>query len=157
MLFRSPTLDRDGGEENAKFENIIEEFSNFCVQMQDLKFDDSIDTFPDILKNYLTYKQAYKSNQEKKASATIGFIPINLNLTMLGLSGMKIYQKFTINQKFLPANYPERIEFLIKTISHKVDQKGWYTTIDSLGYPTEDSLSPAAAPSFSYEIGRAHV
>ena len=46
-----------------------------------------------------------------------GFIPFNLSLTMDGLSGMKIYSKFIVDTSYLPSNYPENVEFLIKGIS----------------------------------------
>ena len=139
---------------NTEYENIVSEYSAFVNGFADenaIVYDDQVDYFPDILKNFLEYNQAKESLETQKVSPTAtGFLPINLNLEMIGLSGMKIYQKFTVNQKFLPANYPEVIEFLIKTISHKVDQKGWYTTLDSLGYPKDDILSKAANPSTTF-------
>jgi hypothetical protein len=63
------------------------------------------------------------------------FIPINLNLTMHGLSGMKIYQTFDINSKFLPTNYDKKLKFLIKKINHDISLKGWETTIETLVVP----------------------
>lgn len=70
------------------------------------------------------------------------FIPINLNLTMYGLSGMKIYQTFNINSKFLPTNYDKKLKFLIKKINHDISLKGWETTIETLVVPkTVDASS----------------
>jgi hypothetical protein len=70
------------------------------------------------------------------------FIPINLNLTMHGLSGMKIYQTFNINSKFLPTNYDKKLKFLIKKINHDISLKGWETTIETLVVPkTVDASS----------------
>jgi len=60
-----------------------------------------------------------------------GFIPFNLSLTMDGLSGMKINEKFTVNTDFLPSNYPETVEFLIKNLTHEVIDNKWLTKIDS--------------------------
>jgi hypothetical protein len=51
---------------------------------------------------------------------------------MDGLSGMKIYSKFNIDTKFLPANYPDSAEFLIKNIQHKIENNKWFTTIESI-------------------------
>jgi len=76
----------------------------------------------------------------------VGFIPINLNLTMDGLSGMKIYECFTINNNFLPLNYPEKLKFLIKKISHRIDSNGWETTIESLSIPKEVNNNIDAQP-----------
>ena len=43
------------------------------------------------------------------------------------------------NQNFLPLNYDSTIEFLIKGISHKIDNKGWFTTIEALSVPKDTS------------------
>lgn len=60
-----------------------------------------------------------------------GFIPFNLSLTMDGLGGMKIYQKFSVDTNFMPSNYPASIEFLIKNIQHTVKDNKWITKIES--------------------------
>jgi len=60
-----------------------------------------------------------------------GFIPFNLSLTMDGLSGMKINEKFIVDTDFLPSNYPDNVEFLIKNLVHEVANNKWITKIDS--------------------------
>jgi len=148
----NPKEDKESDENT--YTNIIEEFSNFCVQMVDRKFDESIDTFPDILKNYLTYLQAQasakKGSTDKKASTTVGFIPINLNLTMVGLSGIKIYQKFSVDTYFLPSNYPDTLDFLLKGITHKVEGNRWTTSIESLSIPNALSSAQPVKKTFPY-------
>ncbi len=131
--------------EDDDFEGVSEEYEDFLQKLEDQDFDDDVEYFKDILANFLEVIQVKKSIDEKKASPTVGFIPINMGLDILGLSGMKIYQKFTISQKFLPYNYPSSIEFLIKGISHKVDDKGWVTSIDSLSIP-KDTTAGSALP-----------
>jgi len=131
--------------EDDDFEGVSEEYENFLQSLEEQDFDDNVEYFKDILANMLEIIQVKKSLEEKKASPTVGFIPINMGLDILGLSGMKIYQKFSITQTFLPYNYPTSIEFLIKGISHKVDDKGWVTSIESLSIPkgtTEGSALP---------------
>lgn len=130
-------------EPKPDYEDTIEEYENFVEQMSDYEFTDNIDYFSSILTNFLDYNQAKKSETEKKQSPTVGFIPINLGLEIVGLSGMKIYQKFSINQTFLPYNYPNTIEFLIKGLSQKVDNNGWVTSIESLSIP-KDTTSGAS-------------
>jgi hypothetical protein len=51
---------------------------------------------------------------------------------MDGLSGMKIYSKFFIDVEFLPANYPDNAEFLIKNIVHKIENNKWTTQLESI-------------------------
>jgi hypothetical protein len=51
---------------------------------------------------------------------------------MDGLSGMKVYQKFTIEADFLPTNYPRALEFLIKGVKHRIESNQWITNIESM-------------------------
>jgi hypothetical protein len=65
------------------------------------------------------------------------FIPFNLALNMKGLSGMRNYERFSITEQILPYSYRSGdqkgvIDFLIKGISHKIDNNQWETKIESL-------------------------
>jgi len=66
------------------------------------------------------------------SSPNLGFLPFDLQLIMDGLSGMKIYQKYTIDATYLPANYPSSLEFLIKGITNTIQNNEWTTTIESI-------------------------
>lgn len=102
---------------------------------------------PSVINNFLDSNVAfceydqYKSTVEKKqkdpnaSSPIIGFIPFNLSLTIDGLSGMKVYQKFSINSQFLPSNYPTTLEFIIKGITNEIRDNQWITIIESLAIP----------------------
>jgi len=65
----------------------------------------------------------------------IGFIPINLQLNMDGLSGIKIYEAYSINDTLLPQNYRDNIQFITIGVSDKIDNNGWTTTLESLSGP----------------------
>jgi len=69
--------------------------------------------------------------QQKSLATGTGFIPFNMSLTMDGLSGMKIYSKFTVDTDFLPSNYPGNVEFLIKGVTHDIADNKWFTKIES--------------------------
>ena len=58
-----------------------------------------------------------------------------MSLTMTGLSGMKIYQKFSADTNLLPTNYPESLEFIIKGITHTISDNQWITNIESFAIP----------------------
>lgn len=97
---------------------------------------------PDDIGRYSTYvpsvlqmdlEEAVKTDQ---IAGTI-FIPLNLNLTIDGLSGMRQYQTFKISENLLPKEYYNRIKFITTTIEHKVDIKGWETTINTIGVPAK--------------------
>ena len=94
-----------------------------------------------VYKNYLNtlYRKIFK--QTGSPSPTVGFIPITLNLTCDGLSGMKIYNKLNVNQKFLPPNYPESLTFLITKVNHKVGDNKWTTELETLSVPAVDPNS----------------
>ena len=94
-----------------------------------------ISTWASFQRTYLQYKIGENARSKDVASNTIGFLPINLSLTMEGLSGMKVYQKFAVDSAFLPANYPTALEFIVKSIAHSIEGNQWTTTIESLVVP----------------------
>ena len=110
---------------------------------QRAKFDkDTIDTYSKTLSNLIKYDQQKLTEKAKKdnpegaaASPNSGFLPFDLSLSMLGLSGMKVYQKFFVDTDYLPSNYPEALEFLIKTITHDISGDRWTTSIESMAIP----------------------
>jgi GH24 family phage-related lysozyme (muramidase) len=106
-----------------------------------------------------------KTKNPYKLSPGNGFIPINLQLTMDGLSGFKIYQKYTSEQEFLPTNYPESLDFIIKGITHNIENNQWTTVIESLGMPRNPEGSgyispptpPLTATSTNTEVAKAPI
>jgi len=74
------------------------------------------------------------------------FIPLNLNLTIDGLSGMRQYQTFKISENILPKEYYNRIKFITTTIEHKVDIKNWETTINTIGVPSKPKAEYRETP-----------
>jgi len=80
-------------------------------------------------------KKLGKKSASSPSSPNIGFLPFDAQITMDGLSGMKVYQKFTIDSNFLPSNYPESLEFLIKGITNTISNNEWLTTLDSIAIP----------------------
>jgi len=80
-------------------------------------------------------KNDFSALAVKPSSPNIGFLPFDLQLTMDGLSGMKVYQKYTADSSFLPSNYPTSLEFLIKGITNTVQNNEWTTTLESIAVP----------------------
>lgn len=116
---------------------------NYTTKPQwDLK---AIDAYKSTVKDFLTYDQAKESEKTGTGSPTIGFLPFNLTLRMDGLSGMKVYQKYTIDTTFLPTNYPNNLDFLIKSINHNIADNVWETTIESVAVPSNISGIGGAA------------
>ena len=111
---------------------------------------EAIDDFSSLQTQLLEYEQAHQvqtaagdyitsdstvDQSTLPSSANGGFLPFDLSLTMDGLSGMKVYQKFSADTNFLPTNYPESLEFIIKGITHTISDNQWTTNIESFAIP----------------------
>lgn len=104
--------------------------------------EDAFTNFTNTQKQLLEYDQKQSTTLSRatnaySASPNSGFLPFNLTLTMDGLSGMKIYNKFNIDSRFLPKNYPEAMEFIIMNISHTIQNNIWTTNITSAAIPLD--------------------
>lgn len=74
------------------------------------------------------------------------FLPFNLSLTMDGLTGMKLYQKFLMTDDILPPSYEkDGVDLQLKGINHKIDTNGWVTNLETLSVPA-NSLAPIQRP-----------
>ncbi len=103
-----------------------------------------IDTNITVATEFFKYLRAktYEKDPENYASTSNGFIPFNLQLTMDGLSGMKIWNKIEVDTRFLPYNYPENLKFVIKRVSHKISNGDWETSLDTTVMPGSYSPNP---------------
>ncbi len=68
-------------------------------------------------------------------SNTVGFIPADLSLTIDGLSGVKIYNALSINQRFLPKQYPLALNFIITKVNHDISSNNWGTSLHTISVP----------------------
>jgi hypothetical protein len=92
----------------------------------------------------LNYKSAIRSliEERKRYSLQVGgvsniqYMPINFSMTLDGLSGMKIFQNFKADSKFLPYPYPEVITLNINpSIRHKISNNVWTTEVETKFVP----------------------
>lgn len=108
---------------------------------------EAIDAFKSLESQIIEYDQAKqtqtKQNDEKAknngtgniASPNSGFLPFDLSLTIDGLSGIKIYQAMNIDITYLPANYPTSLDFLIKGVTHTIQNNTWLTQLETMAVP----------------------
>ena len=93
-----------------------------------------------------------KSNAVKKSNGSstfgtnqIGMIPINIQVTMDGLSGIRIYDRLKVDTRFLPNYYPQTLYWVIKGVSHEIVNNKWNTKLETIAVPklpdSEDLLS----------------
>ena len=146
----------DGSEDEAKRSYIkefwIQRYSALGYTLQDIEDDfgddgaglndELIDKNLSIVSEFFKYAQ-YAIHQEKAkySSPANGFIPINLSVTMDGLSGIKIYNELNAVTRFLPSNYPDNLRFIIKGVSHKLQNQDWETNIETVVIAQTDDIT----------------
>jgi hypothetical protein len=133
---------------NVQYSSQIGAFLNFLAKIGSVNGaypgwdQDAIDNFRNTNNAFVEYDQYLATSTAQKldpkkpiGSPTIGFLPFDLTLTIDGLSGMKVYQKYIVDTDFLPSNYPLSLEFLIKGITHTIQNNQWITTLESVAIP----------------------
>lgn len=86
----------------------------------------------DLFKQYINGVANNNFISNGSSSGNIGFIPLEFDLKLDGISGIKIYQQLKINQDFLPSNYNRSLNFLIKGVNHKIEDNNWETSLSTL-------------------------
>ena len=85
--------------------------------------------------NSMMRAQFDSDGKDKSPSNQIGFIPVGFGVQLQGISGVKIYNKLNINNTFLPSQYPKALKFLVKSVSHTIENNTWTTSLDTLSIP----------------------
>jgi lysozyme len=101
---------------------------------------DVYDTQKNLIKNLVQYNNALDALISNTISPTLPAIPVNLNVTLDGISGMKILQQFEVQSDFLPAGYAENLSYILKNITHKVTNNVWTTELETLFVPKAPTL-----------------
>jgi GH24 family phage-related lysozyme (muramidase) len=85
--------------------------------------------------NYIKDLNNLRYQTENLPSSEIGFIPLSFELTLDGISGIKIYNKLNIDTRFLPSNYPESLNFIITKVNHSISNNSWDTSLSTISIP----------------------
>ena len=92
-------------------------------------------TFLKMLQGLLTNKNVIQSPF---------FLPFNLSLDIDGISGIKLYQKFTIDDNVLPPSYDkDSVDLQIKAANHTVSATDWVTKIETQSVPRSGEIKIA--------------
>ena len=106
-------------ELNERFPNANTNFSEAAFQLGSLNGStptwdaENIDSYSQLQSDFLTYQNTKQAITNKKSSPSTPFIPINLNLVLDGISGLKIYNTLRVDASYLPSNYPASMDFII--------------------------------------------
>ena len=83
---------------------------------------------------------------EDKQLQSPSFLPFNLSMDCDGISGMKLFEKFLIDDRVLPPSYGEgNVDMLVKALNHTVTPSSWITTIDTQAAP-HSKMNPIKSP-----------
>ena len=88
----------------------------------------AFETYVNTSNQILFFKKGIPSGQ-------IGFIPIDLGFSFVGMSGIKIYNQINVRQGFLPKQYPKTYKFLISTVDHEISDNKWETSLSTITIP----------------------
>jgi hypothetical protein len=133
MFGGNPSITNEQGSEAGIELGIIEPIESLYATLTDkTDFSESgISSYKIYLNSWS--QGIYSGGEDNKTpSNQIGIIPVEFDMEMDGISGFKIYNKLKINQRFLPTNYADSLEFLIKGLNHKVDSSGWTSNVQTL-------------------------
>lgn len=98
--------------------------------------DDIINGNLSVAVEYLKYYMAKESGPS--GGGMIGFIPFKMSLTLDGLSGIKIYNKLTVDTSFLPSAYKDKLDLIVTGVTHKVSDQDWVTDIETTVIPNSN-------------------
>ena len=93
---------------------------------------------------YKNFKEKVDKKQyqdEGVVTMTNGFIPLQFQMSVEGLAGVKIYNKLNIDQRFLPSNYPNSLSFITTKVNHKIGENTWTTDYECLSIPSSTATT----------------
>ena len=123
-------------EGNPSLFNSIYEFKNFLQE--------DVQALTELNSNYMSMVCGWLVEDRQLQSPS--FLPFNLSLDIDGLSGMKLFQKFTIDDRVLPPSYgSNNVDLLVKSLNHIVTPSSWITSIDTQAAP-RSKMNPIKAP-----------
>ena len=101
-----------------------------------LEFNDTfISQGKSAYQNYINNLNNERYRSTGIPSSEIGFIPLSFDLILDGISGIKIYNKLNINNRFLPSNYPDALGFIITKVNHNISNNSWETSLSTISIP----------------------
>ena len=120
-------------EQEEKFKSLEREVARVVELYEDIELQEEIWESAVAVKDYFKLRLNQKVNKQQATSPII--IPLSLDITVDGISGIKIFQKYTITEDFLPDNYQDSIEFIVKGITQSIKDGKWTTKIEGQCIP----------------------
>jgi hypothetical protein len=128
----------------GKAPGIQQDFGGADSQYLNIENKDFFSQLKQSFKDYIQKRDEKIFRLTNTSSNRDGFIPLSLNLDIVGLSGIKIYQKLPVTTRFLPSQYTaggteDTIDFIIESVDHFISDNKWNTKISTLSIPPTTS------------------
>ncbi len=129
------TTGNDVKSTKSKYNNELEDLSIFFKNTYILqKFENNFKDRKSVLNDILKFDIQSKVLSNKLVSPF--FIPVTFSVTLDGLSGMTLFQKFGVTPDYiLPPDYPNNLNFIIQGVNHSIKDNKWVTTLETLSWP----------------------
>ena len=94
----------------------------------------SQEEFQSLAIDYANFSRTYAAKERRydridnKPTFFPGMLPIDLSITMDGISGLKVGEAFTISPSVLPERYLDKVAFVITQIEHSIDADNRWET-----------------------------
>jgi murein DD-endopeptidase MepM/ murein hydrolase activator NlpD len=138
IVANSTKLDKLGENNDDNFENTIIAYKQLIGNQINVggtggkisfKSDDKANVENIPVELYIACLGKFTTTNQSSAT----FIPIKLDFSLAGISGIKIFQKFNLSSDVLPYIYNNNFNFIVTGISHDVNNSNkWSTKISSL-------------------------
>jgi hypothetical protein len=101
--------------------------------------------------NYANFSSTYGAMERRysrvnnKPTVFPGLLPIDLNITMDGIAGLKVGEAFTISPSVIPKRYSGKVAFVITQISHQIGSNNrWQTDLTCKMFNLPSTATPTA-------------
>lgn len=89
--------------------------------------------FNNIQTEFFNKGLSYVALTKNISTPFVGFLPVDFTVTLDGISGVRVFDKLTVNTDFLPPNYEKTLDFIITAVDHNIKNNKWYTTLKTIG------------------------
>ena len=116
------------GSESSPFLNLYDSWE-FSTSGNGANIGDATDTWMKLVSGQMTQKFFITSPY---------FLPFNFSMDIEGISGIRLYERFDIDNNVLPATYDnESLELQVSACDHVVSDSGWDTKIVAVPQPSQ--------------------
>jgi len=121
--------------------------------MDDLEWlSEDLSTFNSQHTQYVQALMAYNSQPKEEGGmgkSVAFFLPFNLSIDIDGISGIRLFERFKIDDRVLPLSYESsKVDILVKSVDHDVSLNSWTTKIGTISAPSKRKSVAKGASGF---------